>query len=176
MEAFPFEQRNCLGGSGQVYWTTATSMDLRRLSAEFERIAATSSEDGMARLQVPGVQGLQILFAGCVREDTIGVEELRNVYKATGWSENRLLVWSEVKSVVEMYAKNSPHSDDDIDDFHGDEFGGVCEVISNRQATNEFPLVKPSDLKSEEDQKGAAMLLALLDDSLPLIIRSYLAK
>ena len=111
-------------------------MDLRRLSAEFERIAATSSEDGMARLQVPGVEGLQILFAGNVEGNTIGVEELRNVYKAKGWSENRSLAWSEVEFMVELLPKDSPHGDEDIDDGHADDLAGLCGISSKRQDTN----------------------------------------
>ena len=75
-------------------------MDIRELSAEFERIAETSSADGIARLQTPGVEGLQILLAGTVEGNTVGVEELRSVYKAKGWSENRSLAWSEVESMV----------------------------------------------------------------------------
>ena len=66
-----------------------TSMDLQKLSTEFERIADTSSEDGIARLPSPGVGGLQILLASVVDGNPIGVQEVRCGYETKGWPEDR---------------------------------------------------------------------------------------
>ena len=55
----------------------ASWLDPEKLSTEFERIADTSSEDGIARLACPGVEGLQIFFACVADANHITVEEVR---------------------------------------------------------------------------------------------------
>ena len=54
-----------------------SSLDLQKLSTEHERIVHTSSGDGIARLESPGVEGLHILFASVVDGNLIGVREVR---------------------------------------------------------------------------------------------------
>ena len=101
-------------------------MDLQKLSAEFDRIAQTSSEDGRARLPFPGVEGLQVFLAGVLDENSIGVEEVRNGYQAKGWSEDRSLIWSEAESMVEFLVRDATHVDDEIADAHAVELATLC--------------------------------------------------
>ena len=140
----------------------ATACDLPKLSAEFERIALTFEEDGIARLASPGVEGLQIFLASVVEENPIAVEEVRRGYEAKGWSEDRSLIWSEVKALVGFLVKDTVPIDGVIADTHASEFAKLTETICKRQEAKVFPLVKPSDLESEEEQEAAAMSLALL--------------
>ena len=140
----------------------ATACDLPKLSAEFERIALTFEEDGIARLASPGVEGLQIFLASVVEENPIAVEEVRRGYEAKGWSEDRSLIWSEVKALVGFLVKDTVPMDGVIADTHASEFAKLCETICKRQEAKVFPLVKPSDLESEEEQEAAAMSLALI--------------
>ena len=111
----------------------ASSLGPQKLSTEFERIAHTSSEDGIARLASPGVEGLHIFFASVVGGNLIGVQEVRGGYEAKGWSEDRSLIWSEVESMVEFIVKGTTHSDVDIPDAHTVEFAHLCDIISKRQ-------------------------------------------
>ena len=121
----------------------ATACDLPKLSAEFERIALILSEDGIARL-------------------AIAVEEVRRGYEAKGWSEDRSLIWSEVEALVEFLVEDTVHVDGVIADTHASEFAKLCDTISKRQEAKVFPLVKPRELESEEEQEAAAMSLSLI--------------
>ena len=154
----------------------ARSLDLQKLSTEFERIAHTSSEDGIARLASPGVEGLHICFACVVGGNLIGVQEVRGGCEAKGWSEDRSLIWSEVESMVEFIVKGTTHSDVDIADAHTVEFAHLCDIASKRQESNEFPLVIATDLESEEDQEAATISLALIDCTEHVKLESYIAE
>ena len=77
-----------------------TWMNLKTLSAEVERIAQTSSEDGMARLTRPGAEGLQVFFASVSDDNTISVEDNQKGYHANSWSQDRSLMWEEIESMV----------------------------------------------------------------------------
>ena len=154
----------------------ATSIDLQKLYTEFDRIACTSSEDGLAQLASPGVEGLQILLESVVNGNPIGVDEVRSGYEAKGWVENRSLNWSDVESMVGYLVKDSKHVDDDIADAHADELARLCDIIAKRQESKEFPLVQPTDLKSEEDQEAAAMSLSLIDQTDHVKLESYIAE
>ena len=141
----------------------ATSIDLQKLFTEFERIAETSSEDGLAQLVSSGVEGLQILLESVVDENPVGVEEVRSGYEAKGWVDNESLTWSDVESMVQFLEKDTKHVNDYTADAHADELARLYDIIAKRQESKEFPLVKPTDLKSEEDQEAAAMSLSLID-------------
>ena len=58
------------------------SMDLQAAHTEFDRFAEASDADGMPRFTSPGVEGLQVLFAGVSGENTIRVEDIRSGYRA----------------------------------------------------------------------------------------------
>ena len=92
----------------------ASWLDPEKSSTEFERTANTYSEDGIARLACPGVEGLQIFFASVADGNPITVEEVRSGYEAKGWSAARSLSWSEVEFMVQFIAKDTTHSDADI--------------------------------------------------------------
>ena len=154
----------------------ARSLNLQKLSTEFERIAHTSSEDGIARLASPGVEGLHIFFASVVGGNHIGVQEVRGGYEAKGWYEDRSLIWSEVESMVEFILKGITHSDVGMPDTHTVDFAHLCEIIFKRQESNEFPLVTATDLEAEEDQEAAAMSLALIDNIEHVKLESYIAE
>ena len=141
-------------------------MDLHKLSIDFERIAHTPSEAGIARLISLGVEGLQVFLEAVSGPNTIDVEAVRNGYGAKGWSEYRWLSWLEVKSMVEFLDKDitfdkdeiaetqtfvedeiaDTHVDDDVADVHAVQLASLYDIICKRQASNEFPLVKPTDL------------------------------
>ena len=146
------------------------------MSTEFERIADTSSEDGVPRMQSPGVEGLQLFLASVVDENTIGVQEVRNGYEAKSWSEDRSLIWSEVESMVEFLGEDTTRVDEEVDDAHALEFARLCDTIYQRQESKEFPHVRPTDLKSEEDQEAAAISLSLIDKIEHAKMESYIAE
>ena len=153
-----------------------TSMDLQKLSIEFERIADTSSEDGIARLPSPGVEGLQILLASVVDGNPIGVQEVRSGYEAKGWPEDRSFIWSEVESLVEFLVKDTVHAEVEMDNAHAAEVARLCDIIYKRQESKEFPLVRSTDLESEEDQEAAAMSLSLIDKIEHVKLEAYIAE
>ena len=96
-------------------------MDFEKLNAEFERIAHISEEDNIARLTSPGVEGFKIFLEIAFEGNTIEVEEIRRVYEAKGWSEDRSLIWAEVESMVEILIKDTTPSEDEKDEYKREE-------------------------------------------------------
>lgn len=159
----------------------ATLLDLPKLSSEFERIAHKSEEDNILRLTSPGIEGFQIFLESVSVENTIGVQQIKSCFEEKKWSEARSLSWEDVESIVEFLYGDSKQVEEtkDVDetmDIDASEFAELCEKIYQRQQSKEFPLVRPTDLKSEEDQEAASMSLSLMTKIEHVKIESYIAE
>ena len=154
----------------------AGPIDLDKLFTQFQSIADTSSEESPPQLINPGVEGLQVLLESVVDDNPVGVEAVRRVYKENGWADSESLTWSDVKSLVQSLGKDTKDVNDYTADAHADELGHMYEIIAKRECSKEFPLVKPFELQSKEEQEAAAMSLSLIDQMEQAKLESYIAE
>ena len=164
----------------------------------FDEKSTFNDNIGENVLHAPGPEGVCILLESILAsmddttEKNISVETIRQVYKNEKWADTKSLTWKDMscflniqhgiagnlEPVSENNTMEEANDDDreiEIDANKDEEWEPpLMNVIAQRDRAKEFPVVRPMELSTTEEQEAAHQLLGLVDPAETVNIQSYM--
>ena len=103
-----------------------------------------------------GVEGLHVLLEkcrgdaprSCVSADVVSVESLKKVFEEKGWPHDMSLKRQDLATLLQLLCAPEPEEEDMAEDI-----SDLVDQIHDRAAAMEFPLLRPTDLPGEDQQR-----------------------
>ena len=168
-----------------------------KLESSFDQGAITIDGSATKQLVNPGVAGLQVLIESEVGSGRVTTEDIQNFYAENGWEQNRSVSWEDYSVLVlslnlpELQSQVRNEDKDKKDDGDKKEDGDTEEdeeddmriqladlevILAERKKAQTFPLILPSELKSNSDVEAAHLTLGLVEKELHVMIESKVAE
>lgn len=170
------------------------------LHKTFLDIAVDCGDGNGEMMQSPGVEGVQCLLVSQVAEcfgsaailEKASLEAVRSFFEAQGWTEDHSFSWADLSNMIQCFKlrvtdnalppPSGAEVDDDVEEVKDGSMVEACALaslvntISERIKAEEFPLVRPSELESIEEQEAAALTLGLVEKIEMVKLESFLAE
>ena len=141
--------------------------------ASFNIVAVQGEGEKEKAIHSPGVEGLQVWLEGCrgeaprcgVSAFDISVDSVEKVFMDKEWLPDMSFKWDDVENLLEAMGlsefKELPEfkEEKELPEFKEEvvapDISEWVDRMRDRMMTNEFPLLHPTDLRGEEEQRDA---------------------
>ncbi|CAK0822213.1 unnamed protein product [Prorocentrum cordatum] len=165
-----------------AYLTEAQAADVKGLFSEaaeasFGNIAVQADGAAEKAMQKPGVEGLHVFLEGCRADaassgasaEAVTVESLKKVFAERGWPIDKSFTRADLTTLLE-----SPGDAGSGGEELAEDISTLVDELHSRAAAKEFPLIRPIDLRADDEQNAAEQAMSLFEKLDAVQIQSYI--
>ncbi|CAK0824248.1 unnamed protein product, partial [Prorocentrum cordatum] len=147
------------------------------VEASFDNIAVQADGAAEKAIVKPGVEGLHVFLEGRradgassgVSAETVTVESLKKIFESRGWPFDKSFGRADLTALLESLGEAGSGGEDLAEDI-----SSLVDDLHSRAAAKEFPLIRPIDLRADDEHNAAEEAMSLVEKLDAVQIQSYI--